>query len=38
MPIGMTPSICFGSSPAPRIAASDASICSSKALFGEPRT
>ncbi len=37
MPIRMTPSMSLGSSPASSIAASEASICSSKALFGEAR-
>jgi hypothetical protein len=32
MPMGMMPSICFGSSPASFMAASDASICSSNAV------
>jgi hypothetical protein len=38
MPIGMIPSTSLGSSPASRIAASEASTCSAKALCEEPRT
>ena len=38
MPMGMTPSICLGSSPASAIAFNEASICSSNAVFVDPRT